>query len=214
MTRPPTRRRLALTTALFAFVVAGLLALGTPAMAKKVCDDTSTDDDCNNSGDVKVHTANDIGSPNNDPHVACPFYVEGFNMNATSGTLVIKSWPPTGDKSVVVDTTWTADAGTPAHHFLNGPYSLDSGHYKLFVSDSLNDKHKVFWVDCESTTTTGTTTGTTSQPPCDCTTETTPPGTTSGTPTTQIPFFPSTTSMLVGVGGAALGVLMVVRRRL
>jgi hypothetical protein len=211
MTRTTTRRRLALTTALFLFTGLAVLAFATPVMAKKVCADDSTDDDCNNSGDVKVHTANDIGSTTNDPHVDCPFYVEGFNMDATSGDLTIKSWPPTGDKTVVIDSSWTADAGTPANHFLNGPYSLSSGHYKLFVEDSLNDKHKVFWVDCEDTTTTSTSTTTTS-PGCqqDCTTT----ETTSGTPTTQIPFFPSTTSLLIGAGGAVMGTLLMIRRRL
>ncbi|HUR63730.1 MAG TPA: hypothetical protein VM241_04530 [Candidatus Thermoplasmatota archaeon] len=170
-----------------------LAALATPAMATQPCPDEDTSDACNNSGTVKVHTINDLGSPSNDPHVDCPFYVEGFNMNASSGTLVIKAWPPTGDKTVVVNDTWAMDdPDQDNHHFLNGPYTLPTGHYKLSVSDTLNDKHKVFWVDCEQTTTTGTTTGT----------------------TTEIPFFPSTTALVVGIGGAALGSLFMLRRRL
>ncbi|MEA3204218.1 MAG: hypothetical protein QOI63_1898 [Thermoplasmata archaeon] len=189
---PPTPRRLLppLTTLLLLGSLA-LAALATPAAAS--CADTDTSDACNNSGDVKVHTANDIGSAENDPHVACPFYVEGFNMNATSGTLVVKSWPPTGNMSEVLSDTWTADAGVPASHFLNGPYSLPSGHYKLFVSDVQHDKHKVFWVDCEQTTT--TTSGTT-------------------TTSTEIPVFPSAAALAVGVLGAVGGAAFVLRRRL
>jgi hypothetical protein len=208
MTRsPPHRRRtLALTTAMFLFLGVALAALATPVAATPpACTDGNSDTpECNNSGDVKVHTFNDTGSEKNDPHVDCPFYVEGFNMDASSGTLVIKSWPPTGDKSVVLSDTWTADAGTPANHFLNGPYSLPSGHYKLFVSDTQHDKHKVFWVDCPSETT-STTTG----PGCveGCQTSTT-------TTTTEIPFFPSAAALGVGVLGAIGGTLFMLRRRL
>jgi hypothetical protein len=118
---------------------------------KPECPDTDESPDCNNNGTVKVHTQGDIGSMENDPHVDCPFYVEGFNMDASHGSLVIKSWPPTGAKTVVMDTTWTADSGgSDSHHFLNGPYTLPSGHYKLFVEDTKHDKMKVFWVDCDT----------------------------------------------------------------
>jgi hypothetical protein len=202
MTRSPPHRHqpLALTTALL-LLGGALIALATPVLADPpTCDDGNNDTpECNNSGDVKVHTANDIGSPENDPHVDCPFFVEGFNMNASSGTLVIKSWPPTGDKSVVLSDTWTAtDPDQDNHHFLNGPYSLPAGHYKLFVSDTQHDKHKVFWVDCEETTTTTTSTS----------------GTTTTTTTTEIPFFPSSTALLVGAAGAIGGSLFLLRRRL
>lgn len=105
-----------------------------------------------NQGTIKVHNPGDVGDESNDPHVGCIFYVEGVNMQATTGTLVIQSWPPTGNMTVVVNTTWIA-ADAPAdgfadHHFLNGPYNLTAGHYKVFVSDAKHDKMKTFWVDC------------------------------------------------------------------
>src|ERR1041385_6343621 len=110
-----------------------------------------------NPGDVKIHDPNELELQRNDPHVGCSFYVEGFNMDATSGTITFEAWPPTGDKTIVHATgaaeTWTAD-DTNAHgnhHFLSGPYSLpmmgdahEGTHYKVFVSDSGHDKTKVF----------------------------------------------------------------------
>jgi hypothetical protein len=194
MSSPPDHQRtLSLTTALLLLGSLALVALGTPALADSPCTDEDTSDDCNNNGDVKVHTQGDIGSPENDPHVDCPFFVEGFNMDAESGTLVIKSWPPTGNKTVVLADEWTMDDNTTdSHHFLNGPYSLPSGHYKLFVSDTQHDKMKVFWVDCEETTTTGTTTG----------------------PSTEVPVFPTTIALVAGIGGAVAGSMFLLRRRL
>ncbi|HUR62526.1 MAG TPA: hypothetical protein VM286_09215 [Candidatus Thermoplasmatota archaeon] len=196
-----------MTTALFLFTGLALVALGTPAMAAPVCDGDDDAADCNNNGTVKVHTEGDIGEMENDPHVDCPFYVEGFNMDAEHGTIVIKSWPPTGDKTVVLEDTYTADDQTEdSHHFLNGPYSLPSGHYKLFVSDEQHEKMKVFWVECEESTPTGTET----TPPG---TETTPPGTETG-PSTEIPVFPSVGALMIGTVGALGGSLLMLRRRL
>lgn len=109
-----------------------------------------------NPGTIKVHDNSTIGEMRNDPHVACPFYFEGFNMVATSGNITVKAWPPTGDKQVVLTSNWSAndlENDTFAdHHFLAGPYSLPSGHYKVFISNAPDHvKMKTFWVDCEPT---------------------------------------------------------------
>jgi hypothetical protein len=168
-----------------------------------------------NSGTIKIHDdATADPEVRNEPHVSCDFWVEGFNMEDDSGDLVFKSWPPTGDKSVVTptgdDLDWTADTGN-AHgnyHFLNGPYQLPDGHYKVNAVNEGGDKtkSKVFWVDpCET-------------PPCtqDCTP---PPCEVDCTPPpcevdcTEIPFFPSTGSMVLGILGAVGSVGAVVLRR-
>jgi len=193
----------------------------------------------NNAGDVKVKNPDGTGSPENHPHVGCSFFVEGFNMDATSGTIEFRVWPPSGLMTVVHATgaaeTWTSD-GTNAHgnhHFLSGPYELpaigDSNqgtHYKVTASDTRHDKTKVFWTQCE-------------QPPCTedcnpctencnpctvdcnpctvdcnpCTENCTPPCEVNCTPTTEVPFFPSTTSMVLGAMGAVGSIFVAVLRR-
>lgn len=228
-----TRRKLAhLTTAL---LLCGL-ALATSVAAVKDTDGAPGNSG-NNAGTVKIHETNETGDTSNDPHVGCPFYVEGFNMEGTSGSLVIKSWPPTGNKTVVLDDTWTADGAEPQNHFVNGPYSLPDGHYKLFVSDVKHDKQKVFWTeDCDVT------------PPCpegqelvgeECVPIVTPcpPNThlvgetcvpdTQCPPdthlvgeecvddgTTEIPVFPSATALTLGTIGALGSALVAFRRKL
>lgn len=112
-----------------------------------------------NQGTIKVHDAASESPPTqNDPHVSCGFWVEGFNMEQSQGTLVFWAWPPTGDKSVVKSDNWT---GTPeadqsgGYHFLNGMYDLPAGHYRVQAfSDEGHpgnfqaaSKTKEFWVD-------------------------------------------------------------------
>ena len=179
-----------------------------------------------NSGDIKVHVLGAIGDPANDPHVGCPFYIEGFNMDASNGTLEIESWPPTGNGAVVLSTTWAKDDSNVAgHHFINGPYTLADGHYKVYASDQKHDKMKVFWVDCNPTTSsssspptsTGTqSTSTSSQPTSGGTqsTSTSSPPTSTGTQSTSTSSHPNssssqttgpTTSVAPGHGGGGGG---------
>ncbi len=142
-TAPITSRRLVLGTVLL--LAASLLAFGSTGPA------TATGNS-GNSGTIKVHEEGSIGEMHNDPHVACPFYFEGFNMVATSGSIVVKAWPPTGNKQVVLTSNWTAsdNEATADHHFLAGPYSLASGHYKVFISNAPDHvKMKTFWVECD-----------------------------------------------------------------
>ena len=172
-----------------------------------------------NSGIVKVHDPADNGKMRNDPHVGCSFFVEGFGMDADSGTITIRVWQPTSDTgNVVLSANWSADGTADSqgdHHFLEGPFSLPSGHYKVFVSDSDgHTKTKVFWVDCSGST----------PPPCtencvppNCTENCVPTNCTQncGTtpPTTQVPFFPSAGALALGLAGAAGSIGVAVLRR-
>lgn len=115
-----------------------------------------------NPGTIKVHDTTFVDPPQrNQPHVDCEFYIEGFHMADTSGTLVIQVWHPTADPADVLNDTWT---GTPetdgkGSHFLNGPYTLPEGHYRVEVFSSTGHpgdsehfaKAKMFWVEpCET----------------------------------------------------------------
>lgn len=160
-----------------------LLALGLLAVAPLA---GATND--NNAGTVKVHDDETVEPPTeNQPHVSCDFWIEGFGLNDASGYIEFFSWPPTGDGSMVTPTgaslTWTGSADEKGNFdFLNGPYQLPAGHYRVEIytfdghpgNESHYAKSKVFWVDeCQ--------------------------------PTTEIPFFPTA----ISVGLAAVGVVAV-----
>lgn len=149
------------------------------------------------SGTIKVHDGADAQPDmRNEPHVDCDFWVEGFNMAADSGTLTFFSWRPTGDMEQVKTADWdgTAEADGKGFHFLEGPFMLPDGHYKVESTNNKEEtkKSKVFWVECEGGEEGG-------------------PG--PGTTTAPIPVFPTPAAIglasLLGVGGAFL----VLRRR-
>jgi hypothetical protein len=178
---PPgtTRIRTLGWAAVVGLVAIALLAPASPALSN---------DTPGNNGTVKIHEGNgenDPGEVRNEPHV-CTFHLHFyFSDPEQAGTWEIQEWSP-GDKGTVVlsgtyDTLGDGEDRQPP----DGVYTLDPGHYKLFWDGDLDtekhDKMKVFWVDCESTTTTSGTETTTSG------TETTTSGsetTTSGTETT------------------------------
>ncbi|HWH09168.1 MAG TPA: hypothetical protein VNX21_08210, partial [Candidatus Thermoplasmatota archaeon] len=120
----------------------------------------------NNRGTVKVHD-NEVEDPDqrNVPHVSCDFWIEGFMLGDDSGWLVFLSWPPTGNKSEVAPSgaglEWSADAGEVSgeFHFLQGPFQLPPGHYRVEVYTEDGHpgggghfaKSKTFWVEpCET----------------------------------------------------------------
>jgi hypothetical protein len=123
-----------------------LLALA-PAVAAKTTP--------GNNGTVKVHDGDSESEAvtRNEPHVSCFFHLHFmFGDDEQSGSWEIRSWPPTGDGTVVAgsgtyDTLGDGEARFPEA----GTTTLPSGHYKLFWGgdESKNDKHKTFWVDCE-----------------------------------------------------------------
>jgi len=159
---PPgtTRIRTLGWAAVIGLIAIALLAPASPALSN---------DTPGNNGTVKIHegnTENDPGEVRNEPHV-CTFHLHFyFSDPEQAGTWEIQEWSP-GDKGTVVlsgiyDTQGDGEDRQPP----DGVYTLDPGHYKLFWDGDLDtekhDKMKVFWVDCESSTTTTATETTTS----------------------------------------------------
>jgi hypothetical protein len=156
-----------------------------------------------NNGTVKIHDGAGEPSPEqrNEPHV-CTFHVHALFFDAGQVlTFTVQSWEPTGDRSVVLTGSITADATGEGRSPVAGAYSLPDGHYRLTVDTgngtSTQDKHKMFWVQCAAETTPPSSPssppGTPTTPPG---TPTTPPGTPTtppGTPTTP-PTSPTTPS--------------------
>ena len=106
---------------------------------------------------MKIHEGPGEPAPEtrNEPHV-CTFHVHGMFFDAGQElTFTVTSWPPTGDRSVVLSGTITAD-GTGEGR-TPGEYELADGHYRLTVDTGngkpTQDKHKMFWVQCAPPTT-------------------------------------------------------------
>lgn len=125
------------------------------------------------NGTVKIHrSGTPVTDPRNQPHV-CSFYLDAFGFDAAqSVSWQIKSWPPTGDRSVVAAGALALDSSGDGH---TGDMTLNDGHYKLFwnfAGEHGAAKHKVFWVSCATATSPPTTTPTpttTPSPICTCT---------------------------------------------
>jgi hypothetical protein len=127
------------------------------------------------NGTVKIHRSTTaVADPRNEPHV-CSFYLDAFAFDpAQSVSWQIKSWPPTGDRSVVSSGTLATDSSGDGH---TGDMTLSDGHYKLFWNfqgEHGAAKHKVFWVSCATTPTSPPTTApptptSTPSPVCTCT---------------------------------------------
>ena len=170
-----------------------------------------------NNGTVKIHEGAGEPAPEqrNEPHV-CTFHVHAAHFDAGQVlTFTVQSWQPTGDRSVVLAGSITADSAGAGRAPVTGSYSLPDGHYRLTVDTgngtTTQDKHKMFWVRCAPETTPPTTPSS-PPPPCptspECTTPpptcatspgcTTPPTSpptspsSPGTPTTSVPSSPGT----------------------
>jgi hypothetical protein len=145
-----------------------------------------------NNGTVKIHEGAGEPSPEpkNEPHV-CTFHVHALHFDSGQVlTFTVQSWEPTGDRSVVLSGSITADATGEGRSPVSGAYSLPDGHYRLTVDTgngtSTQDKHKMFWVQCASETPSPTPTETGSPTPTPTPTETespTPTPTETGSPT-------------------------------
>lgn len=145
------RRKITVVAATLLAIVAFSLA-ATPVAAHE----------SHNHGTIKVHDEETADPPRrNEPHVDCvDFWVEGFGMSDDVGSLVFYSWPPTGDKEVVLDVAWAGvENDKKRFDFLAGPFSLDAGHYRVeaFLESGHpgNEDHfskaKMFWVEpCEA----------------------------------------------------------------
>jgi hypothetical protein len=101
------------------------------------------------NGTVKIHRSTTaVTDRRNQPHV-CVFYLDAFGFDpAQSVSWQIKSWPPTGNRTVVASGTLTLDGNGNGH---TSDMTLANGHYKLFwtfAGENGSAKHKVFWVAC------------------------------------------------------------------
>ena len=109
------------------------------------------------NGTVKIHnSATPVTDRRNEPHV-CVFYLDAFGFDpAQSVSWQIKSWPPTGDRSVVSSGALVLDSSGDGN---TGDMTLPNGHYKLFwtfAGEHGFAKQKVFWVACAAATPTPT----------------------------------------------------------
>jgi hypothetical protein len=105
------------------------------------------------NGTVKIHrSTTPVSDPRNEPHV-CIFYLDAFGFDAgQSVSWQIKSWPPTGDRTVVSSGTLALDGNGRG---FTGDMTLPNGHYKLywnFTGEHGFAKQKVFWVACGAPT--------------------------------------------------------------
>ncbi len=171
------RKKIVIASIAALIAVISVVALAMPGAATRP-----------NPGTVKVHDdATADPEQQNEPKVSCDFWIQGFGMEGDNGTIMFQQMSP---PDVIVTPTgaslnWTADANGD---FLNGPYLLPDGHYKMTVSSiDDKDKSKVFMV----------------VDPC------VPPTTT----TSEVPFFPSMTALALGTVGALGGALLMLRRR-
>lgn len=144
-----TQRRVLATAVAMVFVLASVLTFAYAATAEHA-----------NHGTIKVHDDPDTEpEERNVPHVECDFWIQGFNMAHADGHLVFYGWPPTGDKSVVLEVNFTGEEQEDGHgfSFMVGPLELDPGHYR--VEAYLDEGHpggkehaaksKTFWVECD-----------------------------------------------------------------
>lgn len=131
-----------------------------------------------NNGTVKIEdSVNPKPEPANDPHV-CQFDIKFFFSDAgQTGDWHIQSWPPTGDKTTVLEGTYDTNGQGFDRQPASGYYSLPDGHYKLFWKGDEEKlwKHKVFWVECEQTEPTETPTPTEKPKPTETPTPTEKP---------------------------------------
>jgi hypothetical protein len=105
------------------------------------------------NGTVKIHrSTTPVADRRNQPHV-CSFYLDAFGFDpGQSVSWQIKSWPPTGDRTVAASGALSLDSNGAGH---TGDMTLPDGHYKLFWNFNGEKgfaKQKVFWVACSAPT--------------------------------------------------------------
>jgi hypothetical protein len=125
-----------------------------------------------NNGTVKINDSAVDDGPNNEPHVACTFWVNfyGYDAGTQSASMTFEPWAPTGGGSATtLSTSWTSAERTGGNQLdkAYGPVDLSAAlagitphpqqgyHVKLTVhvtgSQGSDVKHKVFWIQpCET----------------------------------------------------------------
>ena len=196
------RTRTGLRAAAVAVGVASVALLATPAWAGPAGAP-------GNNGTVKIHDGAGEPSPEpqNEPHV-CTFHVHALHFDSGQVlTFTVQSWEPTGDRSVVLTGSITADATGEGRSPEPGAYGLPDGHYRLTVDTgngtSTQDKHKMFWVQCAPATTPPPSTPPTSPPSSPPSSPGSPPTSPSspsvpGTPTSGPPSSPGASTTPAG----------------
>jgi hypothetical protein len=137
------------------------------------------------NGTVKIHrSTTPVTDRRNQPHV-CVFYLDALGFDpGQSVSWQIKSWPPTGDRSVVTSGALALDGNGDGR---TGDMTLQDGHYKLFwnfTGEHGFAKQKVFWVKCAAPSPKPTPTPTVSPTPAPTVSPTTPSPTPTVSPTT------------------------------
>ena len=196
------RTRTGLRAAAVAVGVASVALLATPAWAGPAGAP-------GNTGTVKIHAGAGEPSPEpqNEPHV-CTVHVHALHFDSGQVlTFTVQSWEPTGDRSVVLTGSITADATGEGRSPEPGAYGLPDGHYRLTVDTgngtSTQDKHKMFWVQCAPATTPPPSTPPTSPPSSPPSSPGSPPTSPSspsvpGTPTSGPPSSPGASTTPAG----------------
>ena len=172
MTTVPWRGNLATLAGLLTATGLTLAFTAPGAAAQSSAGDKAPATAPGDNGTVKIHrSGTPVADPRNQPHV-CSFYLDAFGFDpAQSVSWQIKSWPPTGDRTVVASGALALDSSGDGH---TGDMTLGNGHYKLFWNfqgEHGAAKHKVFWVSCATQTappTTPPTPTTTPTPICTC----------------------------------------------
>jgi hypothetical protein len=105
-----------------------------------------------NNGTVKIHDGATDSEPiiKNEPHV-CSFHLHFFFADPfQSGEWWIRSWPPTGDGSLVLSGSYDTNSDGEDRWPKSGDTALPIGHYKLFWTGDEDKliKHKTFWTTC------------------------------------------------------------------
>ncbi len=117
-----------------ALLVILALAFAMPGAVAKMENGNGND---NNQGTVKVHD-NETADPDekNEPKVTCDFWIEGFNMAGKDGHIDIYDKALDKDAPPVLHQDYMGFAETEGdgYHFLEGPFTLPVGHYRVEVS--------------------------------------------------------------------------------
>jgi hypothetical protein len=127
----------------------------------------------NNRGDVWTDNVAQPSGPGHeqDPHLTCTdINLWAAGMGDSSGSYAIDSWPPSGNQAVVYNSTWLYNRAQTDPQVISvidvqklvasaraagaAPQNKQGYHFKLDLTQD-PQKHKTFWVNCETPTSGG-----------------------------------------------------------